>query len=151
MKSWGDARRLYRGALQIKEIQERELRNISFRDADLIRQSDEIAAQRDAILALIASSKPSQLESDITGLRGGMRVTGLLRQQVRDLDVKLATLAESREQLETDRELTENERRRWWRKETKYTRLAKTLRSDARKRQAYVECSELEEHQSWRR
>ncbi|AKC69016.1 hypothetical protein [Pandoraea oxalativorans] len=151
MKSWGDARRLCRAALQIKEIQERELRHISFRDADLVRQFDEIEAQRDAILALIASSKPSQLESDINGLRGGMRVTGLLRQQVRDLDVKLATLAESREQLETDRELTENERRRWRRKETKYTRLAKTLRDDARKRQAHVEYSELEEHQSWRR
>ncbi|VVD77343.1 hypothetical protein [Pandoraea anhela] len=149
MKSWADARRLCRGALQMKRLQERELQDISMKDAELAQKYGELAAQRDAIQRLIASSKPSQLESDMTGIRGGMRTTAMLRQQVRDIEVKLSTLAESREQLETDRELTEIEWRRWWRKETKYTRLTRTLRNDARKRQVHVECVELEERQSW--
>uniref|UniRef100_A0A0H3WSG2 Flagellar FliJ protein n=2 Tax=Pandoraea faecigallinarum TaxID=656179 RepID=A0A0H3WSG2_9BURK len=133
----------------MKQLQERELQSLSTQDTRLAEQYAALAAQRDAILALIASSKPSQLGSDITGLRGGMRATSMLRQQARDIDVTLTTLAESREQLATDRELTEHEWRRWWRKETKYSRLAKTLRSDARKRQAHVERGELEERQSW--
>lgn len=149
MTSWVDARRLCRGSLQMKQLQERELQDISMKDAELVEAYNALATQRDAILSLIASSKPSQLESDITGLRGGMRTTAMLRQQIRDIEVKLTTLAESREQLETDRELTQSEWRRWWRKETKYTRLAKTLRNEARRRQAHVENGELEERQSW--
>ncbi|WP_174980899.1 hypothetical protein [Pandoraea capi] len=149
MKSWADARRFGRGALEMKQMQERELQDISMRDAELAQKHGELEGQRNAILTLIASSKPSQLESDMRGIRGGMRTTAMLRQQVRDIEVKMSTLAESREQLETDRELTEAEWRRWWRKETKYARLSKTLRRDAHKRQVHVEYTELEERQSW--
>ncbi|WP_167370626.1 hypothetical protein [Pandoraea vervacti] len=125
------------------------MQSIAVQDTALADRYAALASQRDAILALIASSKPSQCESDMAGLRGGMRTTSMLRQQVRDIEVTLTTLAESREQLATDRDLAENEWRRWWRKETKYTRLAKLLRSEAHKRQAFVESGELEERQSW--
>lgn len=133
----------------MKQLQERELQSIAAQDAVLAERYTALASQRDAILALVDSSKPSQRESDITGLRSGMRATSMLRQQVRDIEVTLTTLAESRERLATDRDLAENEWRRWWRKETKYTRLARTLRNEARKRQAFVESGELEERQSW--
>lgn len=149
MTSLGDARRLCRGTLQMKQVQERDLQAISGQDARLLSQFTALTAQRDAIVALIESSKLSRLASDMTSLRGEMRATALLRQQIRDIEVQLTTLAESREQLATDRELTEQEWRRWWRKETKYTRMAKTLRSDARKRVVRFEACEFEERQSW--
>ncbi|VVD88007.1 hypothetical protein PMO31116_01445 [Pandoraea morbifera] len=150
MKSWADARRMGRGALQMKQLQERDLQDIAARDAKLSARYDALAAQRDAVAALIESSRLSHVEAELTELRGEMRAVALLRGQVRELEVRLTALDESREQLATDRELAEMEWRRWWRKETKYSRMAESMRRDARKRAERVEAGELEDRQSWK-
>lgn len=150
MKSWADARRMGRGALQMKRLQERELQDIAARSATLSARYEQLAAQRDALAALIESSRLAHVDAELAELRGEMRAVALLRAQVRELEVRLTTLEESREQLATDREIAEVEWRRWWRKETKYSRMAESMRRDARKRAEWIEAGELEDRQSWK-
>ncbi|WP_176398995.1 hypothetical protein [Pandoraea sp. PE-S2T-3] len=151
MTSWTDLRRLRYGAGQLKQLQERDLRELSAREATLGAQRDALHQQCDAIGGLIESSRLSQVQLDLAGLQRELRAGALLRQQVRELGVRATTLDEASDALAAQRGHSEALQRRWCRKETKYTRLSAALRKTAMRRAAQREALDIEERLAWKR
>lgn len=149
MTSWTDLHRLQQGAGQMKQLQERDLRDLAAQDIKLATQRDALHRQSDAIAGLIESSRLSQVQMSLTELRRELRSAALLRQQARELDVRAKALDDARDELATQRERCEVLRRRWWRKETKYTRMTTALRKAARQRIEQREVTEFEERLAW--
>ncbi|VVD64357.1 hypothetical protein PIN31009_00272 [Pandoraea iniqua] len=151
MTSWTDLRRLRHGAGQMKQLQERDLRELSMKAGSLGAQRDALRQQCDAIGGLIESSRLSQVQLDLAGLQRELRAGALLRQQVRELGVRATTLDEANDALVAQREQSDALRQRWWRKETKYTRMTAVLRKTAQRRALQREVIELEERLAWKR
>ncbi|MGC7417360.1 hypothetical protein ACPWME_02295 [Pandoraea pneumonica] len=133
----------------MKQLQERDLRDLSVQDVKLAAQRDALNRQCDAIAGLIESSRLSQVQMSLTELRRELRNGALLRQQARELDVRAKSLDEARDELAAQRERCEALRRRWWRKETTYTRMTVALRKAALLRIEQREVTEFEERLAW--
>lgn len=149
MTSWTDLHRLQQCAGQMKQLQERDLRDLAVKDVKLAAQREALTRQCDAIAGLIESSRLSQVQMSLSELQRALRNGALLRQQVRELGVQAGALDEARDELATQRERCEALRRRWCRKETKYTRMTQAWRKRALQRAEQREVTEFEERLTW--